>query len=62
MESPLVPSAMDKIVAAVDTVTDLMDKVWELAISNPYTTFCLAIGLVGVGVWVFRAIKSAARH
>lgn len=62
MDEALDQVMMDKVVEAVDTVTSLMDKVWTLMIANPYTTFMLAVGLVGVGVWVFRAVKSAARH
>ena len=47
--------------SAMDTVVQLMSKVWELMTSNPLLTLFLAAGLLTIGVRVFRQIKRAAK-
>lgn len=47
--------------SAMDTITQLMGKVWTLMTSNPLLTVFVAAGLIPVGVRAFRAIRNAAR-
>ena len=54
-------TGMDAVIAAMDTVTQLMWSVWELMTSNPLLSLFLAASLLGVGVGVFRRIKRASR-
>ena len=51
----------DAVIAAMDTVTQLMRSVWELMTSNPLLTLFVAAGLISVGVGAFVAIRNAAR-
>lgn len=52
---------MSAVLGAFDTVTSLMNSVWELMTSNPLLTLFLAAGLLSIGVGAFRKIKSAAK-
>lgn len=52
---------MSAVLSAFDTVTSLMNSVWELMTSNPLLTLFLAAGLLSIGVSAFRKIKSAAK-
>ena len=53
---------MAAVTAAMSSITSLVTSVWELMTSNALLTVFLSAGLLGVGVGVFRQIKSAARH
>ena len=46
---------------AMDTITQLMGKVWTLMTSNPLLTVFVAAALIPVGVGAFTAIRNAAR-
>lgn len=46
---------------AMDTITELMGKVWTLMTSNPLLTVFVAAALIPVGVGAFVAIRNAAR-
>ena len=52
---------MDAVIAAMNTVTQLMGSVWQLMTSNPLLTLFVAAGLIPVGVGAFVAIRNAAR-
>lgn len=52
---------MSAVLGAVDTISSLVGKVWDLMTANPVLTVFVAAGLLGVGVTVFGLIKSAAR-
>lgn len=52
---------MSAILSAMETITDLMGKVWDLMTSNPLLTLCVAAGLIPIGVRAFVAIRKAAR-
>lgn len=52
---------MPAIIAAMDTVTELMGSVWSLMTSNPLLTLFVASGLIPIGVGAFVAIRNAAR-
>jgi hypothetical protein len=45
---------------STSTLSTLMGTVWTMMTSNPLLTLFLAVGLLGVGVAVFRMIKGAA--
>ena len=54
-------SGMPAVLGAFDTVTSLMNSVWQLMTSNPLLTLFLASGLLTIGVRAFRQIKRAAK-
>ena len=54
-------SDMNTLMAGFEYVVMLLEKVWELLLSNPLLTLFLAAGLVGVGVRAFRKLKGAAK-
>ena len=47
--------------SAMDTVVQLMSKVWELMTSNPILALFVAAGLRPVGIGIFTALRNAAR-
>lgn len=52
---------MSAVLGAFDTVTSLMNSVWQLMTSNPLLTLFLAAGLLSIGVGAFRQIKKSAK-
>lgn len=52
---------MTAVMGAMDTIVQLMGKVWELMTSNPLLTLLVATALIPVGVGAFCAIRNAAR-
>lgn len=52
---------MNTLMAGFEYVVMLLEKVWELLLSNPLLCLFLAAGLVSVGVRAFRRLKSAAK-
>lgn len=53
---------MSAVLGSMDTLVTLTGKVWDLMTSNALLTLFLAVGLISVGVSVFRMIKSAAKR
>lgn len=47
--------------SAVDTITTLLGKVWDLLTSNPLLTLFVAAGLLPVGIALFARLRNAAR-
>lgn len=52
---------MTAVMSAMDTIVELMGKVWTLMTSNPFLTVMVATALIPVGVGAFCAIRNAAR-
>ena len=52
---------MQTLMGGFEYVIMLLNKVWELLLSNPLLCLFLAAGLVSVGVRAFRRLKSAAK-
>lgn len=52
---------MSAVMSAMDTVVQLMSKVWELMTSNPILALFVAAGLLPVGIGIFTALRNAAR-
>ncbi len=50
----------DSVLGSFDTLASLMSRVWNLMTANPYLTLFLAVALLGMGVTVFKMVKSAA--
>ena len=50
------------IMSYMDEVTELCNQVWTMLTSNAYFALYLCVGLLGVGISVFRRIKRVARH
>ena len=53
---------MSAVLGSIDTITELVGHVWTLMTSNPLLALFLCVSLLGVGVGIFRMIKSAARR
>lgn len=54
-------TGMAAVMAAVDTITELMGKVWDLLTANPLLTLFVAASLLPVGIALFTALRNAAR-
>lgn len=54
-------TGMPAVMQAMDTIVELMGKVWTLMTSNPFLTVMVATALIPVGVGAFCAIRNAAR-
>ncbi len=52
---------MAAVMAAMETVIQLMSKCWELMTSNPLLALCVAAGLLPIGISIFTALRNAAR-
>lgn len=52
---------MSAIMSAMDTVIQLMEKVFTLMTSNPLLAVFVAASLIPVGVRIFKSIRNAAR-
>lgn len=49
------------IVNAMSSLVEVMGEVWDVMTSNPLLLVFLAASLFGVGIRIFRKVKSAAR-
>lgn len=61
LQTETVATGMPAIMGAMDTIVELMGKVWTLMTSNPLLTLMVATALIPVGVGAFCAIRNAAR-
>ena len=52
---------MSAVMSAMDTVTSLMGKMWDLMTSNPLLAVFVAAGLIPVGISLFVSLRNAAR-
>lgn len=52
---------MAAVLAAMDTVVQLMGKCWDLMTSNPLLALCVAAGLLPIGIGIFTSLRNAAR-
>lgn len=52
---------MAAVLAAMDTVVELMGKCWDLMTSNPLLALCVAAGLLPIGIGIFTSLRNAAR-
>ncbi len=52
---------MSAVISSVDTITELMGKVWELMTANPLLTLFVAASLLPVGIALFTSLRNAAR-
>jgi len=52
---------MSAIMSSIDTVVQLMGKVWDLLTSNPLLTLLVAASLIPVGISLFTGMRNAAR-
>lgn len=52
---------MTDILTAVSSVTTLIGDVFTAITSNPLLTFFVAAGILGVGIGMFRRLRSSAR-
>ncbi len=56
-----VESAMSAVITAMGDVFDLVGTVVTQITGQPILLFCLAAGLVPIGIGVFSQLKNAAR-
>lgn len=52
---------MSAVMAAMDTVVQLMGKCWDLMTSNPLLTLFVAASLLPVGIGIFVSLRNASR-
>ena len=52
---------MDAVIAAMSTITELVDSVFDVMTGNPLLTVFLAAGLLTIGISIFTELKSATR-
>ena len=50
------------VMGYLEDVANLCTSVWNLLTSNVYFSLCLAVGLVSVGIGIFRRVKRVARR
>lgn len=53
-------SSLDTLIAQVPKIFELAGNCMDEILGNPIFTFFFAIGLVGVGISVFKRLKKAA--
>lgn len=58
----IVVSALDKVTAVVPDLFDLAGTCFDAVLANPILTLYFGIGMIGVGLGVFRMLKRTARH
>ena len=57
-----VSAGLTSLTSAVgDTIVPMVGQVWSLITGNPLLTAFAAVGLLGVGISVFRRVKRASR-
>ncbi len=61
LKTETVTTGMAAVMAAMETVIQLMGKCWELMTSNPLLALCVAAGLLPIGISIFTALRNAAR-
>ena len=49
------------IISAMGSLVEIMGEVWNVMTGNPLLVVFLAAGLFGVGIRIFRKVKSAAK-
>ena len=59
--STVTTGGMSAVMSAVDTITQLMGKVWDPLTSNPLLTLFVAASLLPVGIALFTSLRNAAR-
>lgn len=55
------PTVMETVIAAMSDVFDLTGTIVTQITSQPILLFCLAAGMVPIGISIFRRLKGAAR-
>ena len=60
-EGAVTTTGMSAVIGAVDTIVELMGKVWELMTSNPLLTLFVAASLLPIGIALFTSLRNAAR-
>lgn len=54
-------STLAPIVTAMGTLVEVMGEVWKVMTANPLLLVFLAASLFGVGIRIFKKVKSAAK-
>lgn len=54
-------TTMAPIITAMGTLVEIMEKVFSVMTSNPVLLVFLAGSMFGVGIRIFKKVKSAAR-
>ena len=49
------------IFAAMDDLVDVIGQVWAVMTSNPLFLTFLGASLFGIGIWIFKKVKRAAK-
>lgn len=51
---------MSLVVNAMGTVVQVVGKVWDVIVGNPFLLFSLGAGALVIGTHVFRSVKNSA--
>lgn len=54
-------TTLTPVITAMDTLVELVSKVFSVMVGNPYLVVLVSAGLFGVGIRLFRKAKGAAR-
>ena len=54
-------STLAPIITGMGSLVEVMGEVWDVMTSNPLLVVFLAASLFGVGIRIFRKVKSAAK-
>lgn len=55
-------TALEKVIGVVPDLFDLANTCFQAVIDNPILLLYFAIGMIGVGLGVFRMLKRTARY
>lgn len=59
-ETPAAGTDMSVVVNAIGTVVQVVGKVWDVVVANPFLLFVLGAGALTVGAGVFTTIRHSA--
>lgn len=55
------PTMMESIISAMSTAFTLVSTIITYVIANPVLLFCLAAGLIPIGIGIFRHLRSSVQ-
>lgn len=61
LASTTTDTTLTPVISAMESLVDVMSKVWAVMLGNPLLVVFLAASLFGVGIRIFRKVKGAAR-
>ncbi|MBD5533981.1 MAG: hypothetical protein HDQ98_17625 [Lachnospiraceae bacterium] len=59
-ETPSAGADMSVVVNAIETVVQVVGKVWDVVVGNPFLLFALGAAALTIGAGVFTTIRHSA--